>query len=747
MTDMHLYCAMDVVADRAATFAKKYGAKRISTDYGTLLRDPELTSISLAVPHDLHAPMALQAVEAGKHVLVEKPFTLDADMGRQVLAAAATRNVVVMPVSQHRFDPLIQVMRELIRGGHLGRIVLVRGHLECLRDVRYYVESNWRGTLAREGGSVLVNQAYHVLDLMICLAGKVARASAEMDALALKGAIDTEDTLAACLRFASGAMGVLSVSGASGREWAPSFELTGTAGMVAFDLEPARVRQLQLRDDSKRAAYQKLLEEAVGAASDSGAALSYYGASHRQQMRAFAGLLSGVQCEDALTGDEAIEVVEAIQAVYRSAGARTPVGAAAPERMVGAEGSELDVRPDVVETHPVRQNHWQNVREEDIEAVARILRAGVLNNEAGGLLEKLEREFAAFACSGHGVAFCNGTGALHAALFALGVQRGDDVLVCDYSFHGAATAALRLGARLVPVDCREDTLAMDPADVERAMTARTKALLVHNPWGVPADFEALRKVARGVPIVSDASHAHGATYRGKALGHWADITCFSLGWDKLITGGELGMAVTDSDRHRDAMLTYGHINRVPRGLIHKDIWNGNAVGLKLRPHVVALALARAQLGRYPHKRALTDLTCRRLEWSLAELGLVPQATTPEAERVYYRLVFRLDERMHGCDAGQAVKAFCAAGVKAGTSDYLPPLQHHALLRWPDYASQILHRECPTATRVASETIHLEAPVVLSEKHLSKRLAKVAHVLERLRRLSAADALVGQGGQV
>jgi predicted dehydrogenase/dTDP-4-amino-4,6-dideoxygalactose transaminase len=736
--DVRLYYAMDTRLNRAEQIATKFGINRTSDNYESLLADDTLMSISLTVPHYLHAPMALQAVQAGKHVLVEKPFVLDTSEGRQILEAAAAANVVVMPVAQHRFDPVVKIVYELVRSGDLGKLVLVRGHLECVRRLKYYTDSSWRGSLRREGGSVLINQAYHIVDLLICLAGRFSRVSAEMNALALKGVIETEDTLAASFVFDSGAIGALTVTGAAGREWASFIELLGTAGAITFDIDsPNQVRRLELKNTAKQHAYEALIREASAQNTEPAAALAYYGNSHRNQARAFTYLLQGKNVEGASTGDEALAVVDAIQSVYQSARAQQPLAISIghlPERKSVDDGSSSLTMISRGNSQPAHNQNkvWRDVQEEDIEAISQLLRNGVLNVVSGGMLEKFEREFAEYTGSAYGVAFCNGTGAIHAALFAVGIRQGDDVLICDYSFHGAAAAVLRLGARIVPVDCLTDSLTMDADDLRRARTPKTKAILVHNPWGVPADYAALRDAAGDLPLISDASHAHGATYLDKPIAHWADITCFSLGQGKLITGGELGIAVTDNLTYRDKMLIYGHVNRVPDDLLGHN-WKGNAVGLKLRPHVVAVALARSQLVRYEEKRALTENTCRRIEAALEEVSILPQAQPAGARRVYYKIVSRIDKREYSCSIREVLAALSKAGLPYERNQYWPLLQHHSLLSWPEYHSLILHRDCPSASNVVPDTICLPAPVVVPEVILSNALVAGKNALQSLRR--------------
>jgi dTDP-4-amino-4,6-dideoxygalactose transaminase len=371
---------------------------------------------------------------------------------------------------------------------------------------------------------------------------------------------------------------------------------------------------------------------------------------------------------------------------------------------------------------------WSDVQPEDLEKLARALSGGALSVVSGGLLERFERRFAGFAGASHAVAFHNGTGSLHAALRACLVGPGDDVLMCDYGFHGMAAAVLACGARIVPVDCSPQSLCMDPADLARARTPRSKAVLLHNPWGMPADLKALRQAAGGLPLICDASHAHGASYHDSPLGGWADVTCYSLGHQKLISGGELGCAVTSELELRDRMLIEGHVNRVPKDL-KSGLWSGNAVGLKMRPHPAAMVLAQAQMGRFADKLARLRRTCARVEALLAPLGLRGQSAEYRHDRVWWRIVLLPDESLSEQSLGQLRQALKAARIPVEENHYLPVLQHQEIFAWPRHQGLILRRDCPCASRLAPRLITLPAPVELPETAWQELSSVVATVEE------------------
>lgn len=275
------------------------------------------------------------------------------------------------------------------------------------------------------------------------------------------------------------------------------------------------------------------------------------------------------------------------------------------------------------------------------DAVLEMLERGELSIVSGSRLAEFEARSAAFWGNSLGMAFSSGTAAIHASLYALGVGPGDEVIVPTYGFHAMVTPVLLLGGTPVFCDVSAESLCAEVEDIDRVRTSRTKGVIVLYPWGNPAELESLRHytTAEGMFLLGDASHAHGATFRQRPLGTYAEITCASYGKGKLLTGGELGGATTDSAELWDRMAVFCHVNRVPAGLRTSTYRHlTNSVGPKYRPHALALPIALAQMDTY------TD----RLTALLANIAeLVPVINTagtfalqqpyPGASRVYWKL--------------------------------------------------------------------------------------------------------------
>jgi perosamine synthetase len=167
----------------------------------------------------------------------------------------------------------------------------------------------------------------------------------------------------------------------------------------------------------------------------------------------------------------------------------------------------------------------------------------------GPYVQKFEQQFRNFVGVRHGVAVSNGTVALHLALVALGVGPGDEVIVPDLTFAATINAVLYCGATPVIVDVDRETWCMTLESVEHACTAQTKAIIPVHLYGRPAEIGPIAEFARvrGIAVVEDCAEAHGARYAGRVVGQFGDVSCFSFYANKIVTTGEGGMCLTDSE--------------------------------------------------------------------------------------------------------------------------------------------------------------------------------------------------------
>jgi len=259
--------------------------------------------------------------------------------------------------------------------------------------------------------------------------------------------------------------------------------------------------------------------------------------------------------------------------------------------------------------------------------------------DGSGVVAKFEKAFCCFTGSAFALAMNNGTATLHSAYFAVGVGPGCEVIVPSYTWHASATPVLQCGATPVFCDIDPHTLTADPDDIERRITPRTKAICVVHVWGNPARMDRIMEIANrhGIAVIEDCSHAHGAVYKGKSVGMWGKVGCFSLNCGKGVDAGEGGVAITNDPVLFDRMLLLGHFGRIQTGQAARTFSVGDmSLGMKYRPHTAGIHLA---LGSLKRVQDLNDRCDRSWRWLCEEVegvrGLRPQATLPNAVRGGY----------------------------------------------------------------------------------------------------------------
>lgn len=178
-------------------------------------------------------------------------------------------------------------------------------------------------------------------------------------------------------------------------------------------------------------------------------------------------------------------------------------------------------------------------------------------------VSEFEKRFANYIGSDFGLTFCNGTSAIEAALFAIGVKPGDEIIVPSCTFHASIDPIINVGATPVFADVNESTITACPEDIASKMSSRTKAIILVHLFGNPADIHAVQKKIgdRNIQIIEDASHAHGAKIGNDFCGAIGDIAIFSLQGSKAVAAGEGGIAVTNNERYYLRMSLWGHFDR------------------------------------------------------------------------------------------------------------------------------------------------------------------------------------------
>lgn len=238
--------------------------------------------------------------------------------------------------------------------------------------------------------------------------------------------------------------------------------------------------------------------------------------------------------------------------------------------------------------------------------------------KGGPLVQALEEMWCGYYGSRHAVSVNSATSGLFAALGALGVGFGDEVIVSPSTMTACAVGPLIYGAIPVFADIEEKTGALDPVDVERRITARTKAIIVVHQYGIPADMDPLMAVARkhGVAVIEDCAQAHGAKYKGRYVGTIGDIGVFSLNVNKSIQCGEGGVCLTDdADLNYRLELIRNHAEAVVGPAAYDNILN--MIGFNYRLTEIQAAIAIEQMKKLDHINAVRMNYVERLNAHIA----------------------------------------------------------------------------------------------------------------------------------
>jgi len=191
------------------------------------------------------------------------------------------------------------------------------------------------------------------------------------------------------------------------------------------------------------------------------------------------------------------------------------------------------------------------IGDEEIEAVVKVMKSGLLTHGlgAGPMVTNFEKEFAQFVKAKHAIAVNTGTAALHLAIVGAGIKSGNEMILPSFTYVATAEVIVFAGARPVFVDVDPETYNVSPVEIEKAITKETQAIMPVDIYGLPADMQPIREIAEkhGLTIIEDAAQAHGATYKGKPPGTFADAACWSFYASKNMTTGEGGMITTNND--------------------------------------------------------------------------------------------------------------------------------------------------------------------------------------------------------
>ena len=225
------------------------------SDFHSLLNNKNIDVVNICTPTGFHAEPAIAALESGKHVIVEKPMEINLERTDKMIQAANKANRFLGVIFQYRYLPAIQFLKNAIDHGKLGKITLAEASLKWYRSPEYFKVAPWRGTKAFDGGGALMNQAVHFIDLLLYLMGPIESVMAYSTNLYHQ--IEVEDTAVACLRFRSGALGVVQSTTTALPRLFDRIEIAGTEGSVLVENGSLRFKYFSEDDGRNVGLYGK----------------------------------------------------------------------------------------------------------------------------------------------------------------------------------------------------------------------------------------------------------------------------------------------------------------------------------------------------------------------------------------------------------------------------------------------------------------------------------------------------------
>jgi perosamine synthetase len=349
------------------------------------------------------------------------------------------------------------------------------------------------------------------------------------------------------------------------------------------------------------------------------------------------------------------------------------------------------------------------------------IETGWISSE-GPFVARFEEQFSRRVGREHGIAVCNGSAALDAAVAALGLGPGDEVILPAFTIISCAAAIVRAGARPVLVDVDPDSWNMDMRQVERRITANTKAVMIVHIYGLPADIDPLIDLSQryGLAIIEDAAEMHGQNYRGRPCGSFGDVSTFSFYPNKHITTGEGGMIVTDREDLAERCRSLRNLCFMrQKRFVHEELgWNFRMTNLQA-------ALGLAQLER------LDDFVVRKRRMGRIYTELfsgisgiqLPLIRTEYAENIYWVYGLVLKDEV-SFDAEEAMRRLHAEGI--GTRPFFWPMHEQPVLRKMGLFGG---ESYPISERIARRGFYVPSGLALTDS----QMGRVAEALHRVMR--------------
>lgn len=296
--------------ERAQSAALKYG-KKWTTDWDEFINDSGLDAVSICTPSGTHMDYGIKAAEAGKHVIIEKPIEVTLARAKQLIAACRESKIKLAVIYQSRFTPSIMWLKDQLDQGILGKLSMGDAYIKWFRSQEYYDSGDWRGTLALDGGGVLINQGIHTIDILQWFMGGVSTVFGNTGTFT-HDRLEGEDNAVAALRFKNSAIGVIQGSTSVQPAQARKVEIHGNRGSAILHGDEARIYL------DEKVLKPPVADQKKPAGSGSTSPLAGFSIEpHKNQFEAIAGAIRRGE-DPPVTGEKSLDSLAIVLSVYES---------------------------------------------------------------------------------------------------------------------------------------------------------------------------------------------------------------------------------------------------------------------------------------------------------------------------------------------------------------------------------------------------------------------------------------------
>lgn len=559
-----------------------------------ILNDKEIEGVIIAIPARNIFEITKKCLEAGKHVLMEKPMTDKSEKAKELVDLSREKNLVLMVGHVFIYHPAVTKMKEIIDSGELGKILYIYSIRAAPGPVRNFDEIN-----------VLWDLAPHDISIFLYLLGKNPdRVEGFSSNFLREGIIDS----------ASFKLGFEDIDAEAHVRWidaekARKFTVIGDKKIAVFD---------DLAEEKLKIYNKKVIFENKPKIIDEGAYASEISNTSplENECRHFIECIEQGRkpLTDGESGYDVVRILERIEEIFKN-----------------KNNNKMNIKfLDLSRIHnPIRQ--------EIMDEISKVIDTNsyILGNK----VEEFENNFAKFHGLNYGIGVDSGTSAIELGLKALGIGEGDEVIVPANTFIATALAVSLTGASPVFVDC-DESYNIDARKIESNITGRTKAIIPVHLYGQAADMDEIIDIAKkyNLKIIEDACQAHGATYKGKKVGNFSEMACFSFYPGKNLGGmGDGGMILTNNKEIADKLKmlrNYGQSRKYYHDFLgynrRLDGMQAAILDVKLKHLEIWNKQRREIAGKY-HEL-------------LKNLPLILPDEKHDREHVYHLFVIRVSER-------------------------------------------------------------------------------------------------------